>query len=299
MAIADRDQTHAVPFSDAAKVKRCDRGRRADGVAAAAARARSARLHRATLGALFPAFARGGPSRNRLRRRRAPDRASLAIRRSGFIGFEPFVNGMAKPWPPSRRRGSPTSVCIMATRPICSPGCRQSLARIDLLYPDPWPKRRHWKRRFVQDQQRCGDRTRAETRAATSASPATSPTTRPGRSNGCRGRPTSIGPQSGPTIGGSPGPNLPAPATRPRPARRPHALLSDFQQEERIWDERRQDNQAAKRAVLLGRHLPEPHDALGGSRRQPLEIGMGGVDPCSTVLGTVPSLAIGSLRGRP
>ena len=25
------------------------------------------------------------------------------------------------------------------------------LTRIDLLYPDPWPKRRHWKRRFVQD----------------------------------------------------------------------------------------------------------------------------------------------------
>ncbi len=27
-----------------------------------------------------------------------------------------------------------------------------SLSRIDLLYPDPWPKRRHWKRRFVQDE---------------------------------------------------------------------------------------------------------------------------------------------------
>jgi tRNA (guanine-N7-)-methyltransferase len=26
-----------------------------------------------------------------------------------------------------------------------------ALTRIDLLYPDPWPKRRHWKRRFVQD----------------------------------------------------------------------------------------------------------------------------------------------------
>ena len=26
-----------------------------------------------------------------------------------------------------------------------------SIARVDLLYPDPWPKRRHWKRRFVQD----------------------------------------------------------------------------------------------------------------------------------------------------
>ena len=24
-----------------------------------------------------------------------------------------------------------------------------SLARIDLIHPDPWPKRRHWKRRFV------------------------------------------------------------------------------------------------------------------------------------------------------
>ena len=27
----------------------------------------------------------------------------------------------------------------------------QSLTRIDLIHPDPWPKRRHWKRRFVQD----------------------------------------------------------------------------------------------------------------------------------------------------
>ena len=26
-----------------------------------------------------------------------------------------------------------------------------SLTRIDLIHPDPWPKRRHWKRRFVQD----------------------------------------------------------------------------------------------------------------------------------------------------
>jgi tRNA (guanine-N7-)-methyltransferase len=26
-----------------------------------------------------------------------------------------------------------------------------TLSRIDLLYPDPWPKRRHWKRRFIQD----------------------------------------------------------------------------------------------------------------------------------------------------
>jgi tRNA (guanine-N7-)-methyltransferase len=27
-----------------------------------------------------------------------------------------------------------------------------AFTRIDLLYPDPWPKRRHWKRRFIQDE---------------------------------------------------------------------------------------------------------------------------------------------------
>jgi tRNA (guanine-N7-)-methyltransferase len=27
----------------------------------------------------------------------------------------------------------------------------KAFARIDLLYPDPWPKRRQWKRRFIQD----------------------------------------------------------------------------------------------------------------------------------------------------
>ena len=27
----------------------------------------------------------------------------------------------------------------------------RTLERIDLIHPDPWPKRRHWKRRFVQD----------------------------------------------------------------------------------------------------------------------------------------------------
>ncbi len=26
-----------------------------------------------------------------------------------------------------------------------------AFTRIDLLYPDPWPKRRQWKRRFIQD----------------------------------------------------------------------------------------------------------------------------------------------------
>ena len=72
--------------------------------------------------------------------------------RTGFIGIEPFVNGMAKALAAIDDRklanirlhhGDATD--ILAWLPA------GSLARADLLYPDPWPKRRHWKRRFVQD----------------------------------------------------------------------------------------------------------------------------------------------------
>ncbi len=70
----------------------------------------------------------------------------------GFIGIEPFVNGMAKALAVIDERkirnirlhhGDATDVLAWL------PG--GSLGRVDLLYPDPWPKRRHWKRRFVQD----------------------------------------------------------------------------------------------------------------------------------------------------
>jgi len=72
--------------------------------------------------------------------------------RSGFIGIEPFVNGMAKALAAIEEHklenirlyhGDATD--ILAWLPAAS------LARFDLLYPDPWPKRRHWKRRFVQN----------------------------------------------------------------------------------------------------------------------------------------------------
>jgi len=68
----------------------------------------------------------------------------------GFIGVEPFQNGMAK------------AVRIIARDAIRNVRLYDqdaaalldwlppaSLERIDLLYPDPWPKKRHWKRRFV------------------------------------------------------------------------------------------------------------------------------------------------------
>ena len=40
----------------------------------------------------------------------------------------------------------------MATRSRCCDWLPEgSLERLDILYPDPWPKRRHWKRRFISD----------------------------------------------------------------------------------------------------------------------------------------------------
>ena len=72
--------------------------------------------------------------------------------RSGFIGVEPFVNGMAKALAAIEARklanirlyhGDATDLLRWLPR--------GGLARVDLLYPDPWPKRRHWKRRFIQD----------------------------------------------------------------------------------------------------------------------------------------------------
>lgn len=70
--------------------------------------------------------------------------------RAGFIGVEPFVNGMAKLM--ARLAEEPRDNLRVygddATRLLdWLPDA--SLAGIDLLYPDPWPKKRHWKRRFV------------------------------------------------------------------------------------------------------------------------------------------------------
>jgi tRNA (guanine-N7-)-methyltransferase len=69
----------------------------------------------------------------------------------GFIGIEPFINGMAKALASIHDRGLANirlhhgdATDVLAWLP------RASLVRFDLLYPDPWPKRRHWKRRFVQ-----------------------------------------------------------------------------------------------------------------------------------------------------
>ena len=73
--------------------------------------------------------------------------------RVGFIGCEPFENGVAKLVKAIEEfslknvriyQGSATNV--IAQLPD------QALSRVYLLYPDPWPKRRHRKRRFVSDE---------------------------------------------------------------------------------------------------------------------------------------------------
>ena len=77
---------------------------------------------------------------------------ALAFPHTGFIGCEPYVNGMAKILAQIEahnigniRLFAGDAAELLAWAPP------RSLARIDLIHPDPWPKRRHWKRRFVQD----------------------------------------------------------------------------------------------------------------------------------------------------
>jgi tRNA (guanine-N7-)-methyltransferase len=77
---------------------------------------------------------------------------ALALPKSGFIGCEPYVNGMAKILAQIEAHNigniklfAGDAAELLAWVPP------RALDRIDLIHPDPWPKRRHWKRRFVQD----------------------------------------------------------------------------------------------------------------------------------------------------
>jgi tRNA (guanine-N7-)-methyltransferase len=75
-----------------------------------------------------------------------------AFPNTGFIGCEPYVNGMAKILAQIETHATP-NIRLFAgdAAELLAWAPRHSLTRIDLIHPDPWPKRRHWKRRFVQD----------------------------------------------------------------------------------------------------------------------------------------------------
>ena len=71
----------------------------------------------------------------------------------GHLGCEPFINGMAKLVLLIEQEGidairlhNDDAVQLLDQLPDAS------LDRVYLLYPDPWPKRRHNKRRFVSDE---------------------------------------------------------------------------------------------------------------------------------------------------
>ena len=75
-----------------------------------------------------------------------------AFPQTGFIGVEPYVNGMAKILAQIEAQDV-GNVRLLAgdAAELLAWAPPASLGRIDLIHPDPWPKRRHWKRRFVQD----------------------------------------------------------------------------------------------------------------------------------------------------
>ena len=68
----------------------------------------------------------------------------------GRIGVEPFLNGLARAAAAIEERGL-RNVRLFArdAAELLDWMPPASLAAIDLLYPDPWPKPRHFKRRFV------------------------------------------------------------------------------------------------------------------------------------------------------
>ncbi len=68
----------------------------------------------------------------------------------GFIGCEPFVNGMAQLLVHIEEQGL-TNIRLHHgdARDVLERLPDGSLGAAYVLFPDPWPKKRHWKRRFV------------------------------------------------------------------------------------------------------------------------------------------------------
>ena len=79
--------------------------------------------------------------------------AAKAAPQIGFIGTDAFVNAIAKALV-AIDENALTNIRLHFgdASELLDWLPDAALSRIDLLYPDPWPKRRHWKRRFIQDE---------------------------------------------------------------------------------------------------------------------------------------------------
>jgi tRNA (guanine-N7-)-methyltransferase len=80
--------------------------------------------------------------------------AELAARHPhiGFIGAEPFLNGVAKlllTIAETDKDLSNIRILDADVRPLLDRLSSASIGRTYILYPDPWPKRRHAKRRLL------------------------------------------------------------------------------------------------------------------------------------------------------
>lgn len=70
---------------------------------------------------------------------------------TGFIGVEPFLNGVGSCLRHIEETGVGNVRLHMGdARDVVAALPLASVDRVDILFPDPWPKARHWKRRLVQ-----------------------------------------------------------------------------------------------------------------------------------------------------
>jgi tRNA (guanine-N7-)-methyltransferase len=71
----------------------------------------------------------------------------------GFVGCEPFVNGVAKLVAViDRERLANVRIWDDDATKLLPRLPEAAFGRVSILYPDPWPKRRHRKRRIVSDE---------------------------------------------------------------------------------------------------------------------------------------------------
>ena len=69
----------------------------------------------------------------------------------GLIGCEPYIEGMAKALTGIETQGLTNIRLHMDdARPVMAMLKRATIARVFILFPDPWPKKKHHKRRLIQ-----------------------------------------------------------------------------------------------------------------------------------------------------